>query len=46
MVSSRLIGGDFVDCLTVNRTGVSRKFSLHCSPEAINLHVYSHCKKT
>ena len=37
MVSSRLLGGDE---MTVNQTGVPKKFPLHCSPEAINSHVY------
>ena len=41
MVSSRLLGGDFVGGeMTVNQTGVSKKFPLHCSPKAINSHVY------
>ena len=46
MVSSRLLGGDFVGGeMTVNQTGVSNKFPLHCSPQAINSHLYSHTKK-
>ena len=41
MVSSRLLGGDFVGGeMTVNQTGVSKKFPSHCSPKAINSHVY------
>ena len=46
MVSSRLLGSDFVGGeMTVNQTGVSNKFPLHCSPEDINSHLYSHSKK-
>ena len=46
MVASRLLGGDFVGGeMSVNQTGVFKKFPIHCSPEAINSLVYSHSKK-
>ena len=39
-------GGDFFGGkMTVNQTGVSKKFPLHYSPKAINSLVYSQSKK-